>query len=81
VFDARTFTTIFDRNPFGNKYLLLAVGVSALLSIAVIYLPLGNTVFGTTPLSPKHLLMVISIAALPTFVLSGLKATFGIKFL
>jgi Ca2+-transporting ATPase len=81
VFDARTFTTIFDRNPFGNKYLLLAVGVSALLSIAVIYLPLGNTVFGTTPLTPKHLLMVVSIAALPTFVLSGLKATFGIKFL
>ena len=81
VFDARTFTTIFDKNPFGNKYLLLAVGVSALLSIAVIYLPLGNTVFGTTPLSGEHLLMVISIAALPTFVLSGLKATFGIKFL
>jgi Ca2+-transporting ATPase len=81
VFDARTFTTIFDRNPFGNKYLLLAVGVSALLSIAVIYLPLGNTVFGTTPLSGQHLLMVISIAALPTFVLSALKATFGIKFL
>ena len=59
----------------------MAVGLSALLSIAVIYLPIGNTVFGTEPLQPRHLLMVITIAALPTFVLSGLKATFGIKLL
>jgi len=81
IFDARTFKTVYHRNPFTNKYLLLAVGLSALLSIAVIYLPFGNTVFGTEPLQPRHLLMVISIAALPTFVLSGLKATFGIKFL
>ena len=81
IFDARTFTTVYHRNPFTNKYLLLAVGLSALLSIAVIYLPVGNTVFGTEPLQPLHLLMVVSIAALPTFVLSGIKATFGIKFL
>ena len=81
IFDARTFTTIYHKNPFTNKYLLVAVGVSALLSIAVIYLPFGNTVFGTEPLQARHLLMVISISALPTFVLSALKATFGIKFL
>ncbi len=81
IFDARTFTTVFHKNPFTNKYLLLAVGLSALLSIAVIYLPFGNTVFGTEPLQLRHLLMVMAIAALPTFVLSGLKATFGIKFL
>ena len=81
IFDARTFTTVFHKNPFTNKYLLLAVGLSALLSIAVIYLPFGNTVFGTEPLQALHLLMVIAIAALPTFVLSALKATFGIKFL
>jgi Ca2+-transporting ATPase len=81
IFDARTFATVYHRNPFTNKYLLLAVGLSALLSIAVIYLPVGNTVFGTEPLQPLHLLMVVSIAALPTFVLSAIKATFGIKFL
>jgi len=81
IFDARTFKTVYHRNPFTNRYLLLAVGLSALLSIAVIYLPFGNTVFGTEALQPRHLLMVISIAALPTFVLSGLKAAFGIKFL
>ncbi|GMR05809.1 MAG: calcium-translocating P-type ATPase, SERCA-type [Gammaproteobacteria bacterium] len=81
IFDARTFTTLYQSNPFTNKYLLLAVGLSALLSVAVIYLPFGNLVFGTEPLQPLHLLMVITIAALPTFILSGLKAAFGIKFL
>jgi len=81
VFDARTFSTIYAVNPFTNRYLLLAVGVSALLSIAVIYLPVGNLVFGTVPLTVKHLLMVIAIAALPTFVLSAIKATFGLKIL
>ena len=81
VFDARTFTTIYSTNPFTNRYLLLAVGVSAILSIGVIYLPVGNLVFGTVALSGKHLLMVMAIAALPTFVLSAIKATFGFRFL
>ena len=81
VFDARSFASIYTTNPFSNRYLVLAVGVSALLSIAVIYLPIGNTVFGTAPLTGKHLLMVVSIAALPTFVLSAIKAAFGFRFL
>ena len=81
VFDARTFTTVFDKNPLSNKYLLGAVGLSALMSIAVIYLPFGNAVLGTEPLEPRHLVMVIAVAALPTFALSGLKAVFGIRYL
>jgi Ca2+-transporting ATPase len=81
IFDARSFTTIFNKNPFENTHLLLAVGISALLSVAVIYVPVGNTVLGTVPLEPRHLLMVVAISALPTFVLSGLTASFGIKYL
>jgi Ca2+-transporting ATPase len=81
VFDARTFTTVFDRNPFSNGYLLAAVAVSALLSLGAIYTPVGQAVLGTTSLSMAHLLMVISIAALPTFVLSGIRAVFGVRFL
>jgi Ca2+-transporting ATPase len=81
IFDARTFSTLYHVNPLSNRYLLLAVGLAALLSLGVVYLPVGNAVFGTMPLIPKHLLMVITIAALPTFVLSALKATFNLKFL
>ena len=81
IFDARTFSTLYHSNPFSNRYLLMAVGLAALLSLGVVYLPIGNTVFGTMPLIPKHLLMVIANAALPTFLLSAVKATFNSKFL
>ena len=81
IFDARTLTTIFQKNPFTNRHLHAAVGASALLSLAAIYLPFGNTVLGTAPLEARHLVMVIGIAALPTFLLSGLRVVFGIRYL
>lgn len=80
IFDARTFTTLFRRSPLSNKYLLVAVAGSLILSLGLIYSPLGSLVFGTEPLQFKHLLMVFCIAALPTFVLSGLKEVFRLKW-
>jgi Ca2+-transporting ATPase len=81
IFDARTFSTLYRRNPLSNRYLLAAVAGSALLSIGLIYSPLGSLAFGTEPLQFKHLLMALCIAALPTFILSGLKEIFGIRWL
>jgi Ca2+-transporting ATPase len=81
VFDARTFTSIYRRNPFSNQYLLWAVAGAALLSLGVVYTAPGQFVFGTEALQLKHLLMVIAIAALPTFVLSGIKEIFALKWL
>ena len=81
IFDARTFSTLYRRNPWNNRYLLAAVGGSALLSIGLIYSGLGTVAFGTEPLALKHLVMVIAIAALPTFVLSGFKEIFNIKWI
>ena len=81
IFDARTFTTIYHANPLNNRYLLAAVAIAATLSLAVVYTPVGQAVFGTEALSAKHLLMVITIASLPTFVLSGIKQVFNLKFL
>lgn len=81
VFDARTFSTLFHRNPFSNRLLVIAVIGSALLSILMIYSPFGNLVLGTTPLSFEHLLMVCFISALPTFILSALKDLFNWSWL
>ncbi|MEN8726555.1 MAG: cation-translocating P-type ATPase [Sulfurovum sp.] len=81
IFDARTFSTLYRRNPWSNHYLLAAVGGSALISIALIYSGVGTVVFGTEALTFKHLVMVIAIAALPTFVLSGIKEIFRIKWI
>jgi Ca2+-transporting ATPase len=81
IFDARTFTTLYRRNPFTNRYLLMAVAGSGLLSLAVVYLPFGNFVLGTSPLGARELVMTIAISALPTLVLSGVKEIFNIRWL
>jgi len=81
VFDARTFTTLYRRNAFSNRLLLWAVFGSGTLSILMVYTPFGNLALGTTPLQLQHLIMAFFIAALPTFILSGLKEIFNIKWL
>ena len=80
IFDSRTTTTLFQRNPFENSTLLAAVGLSAALSLLAIYTGAGHFVLGTEPLSVRELATVFFLAALPTFVLSGLKALLGLKF-
>ncbi|UUX49027.1 HAD-IC family P-type ATPase [Nisaea acidiphila] len=81
VFDARASTTIFRKNPLGNRALLGAVAFSAGMSLLAIYTPPGNFVLGTEPLSLRHLLEVVTIAALPTLGLSAVKEVFHFRFL
>ncbi|MBE0493186.1 MAG: cation-translocating P-type ATPase [Thiomicrospira sp.] len=81
IFDARTFTTIYQRNPFSNPALLWAVAGSAALSISMVYWSWGQTVLGTTAVALEHLLIVIALSALPTLILSGIKQLFKVKWL
>jgi P-type Ca2+ transporter type 2C len=81
ILDSRTFTSIYRRNPFKNMKLICAIILTSVISILFIYLPFGNILLGTVPVSLKHLIMVISISALPTFVLSGIKEIFNLKWL
>ncbi|MGL6261709.1 cation-translocating P-type ATPase [Vibrio sp. WXL103] len=81
LFDARTFTTIYRKNPFTNNYLLGAVAVSALLSLGVVYSGFGQLVFSTEAVEFGHLMMIIGAAAVPTFVLSAIKEVTKVKFL
>lgn len=81
IFDARSFTTLYQKNPFENHYLILAVLGSGLLSVAMIYTPFGNFALGTEPLSIRHLFMLLFLAALPTFGLSAIRAIFRLRFL
>jgi P-type Ca2+ transporter type 2C len=74
-------TTLFRKDPFGNRMLLAAVAFSASLSLLAIYTPAGNLVLGTEPLAARHLLEVVALAALPTLGLSALKEIFGFRFL
>lgn len=79
VFDARSTTTLFRRNPFGNPHLVVAVFFAGITSFLVTVLPFFNLVMGTAALSVQLYLLVIFVPALPTLILSGLKELFQIK--
>lgn len=72
IFDVRASKTIYSRNPFGNKWIILTVGLSALLNLSLIYTPL-NTIFGLAPIALNQLVIAILISSIPTFVYSLIK--------
>ena len=80
LFDCRTFTTLYRKNPFTNKYLLGAVALSATLSLGVIYTGAGQLVFSTEAIALSHLFGLIFLSSLPTFVLSAIKEVTKVKF-
>lgn len=71
VFDCRSEYSIFDRNPFENKYLVLAVLSSIALMLVVVYVPALQVIFHTVGLGVRDWLLIIALAAIPTFLLSG----------
>lgn len=71
VFDCRSEISVFSRNPFENKYLVWAVISSALLTVAVIYIPVLQPIFHTVPILPLDWLLVVGLSCFPTFLLAG----------
>ncbi|WP_379133471.1 calcium-translocating P-type ATPase, SERCA-type [Paenibacillus sp. sgz500958] len=71
VFDCRSSRSVFHRNPFQNKYLVLAVLSSVLLMLVVMYLPVLQPVFKTVPLSFREWCLVFVTAGIPTFVMGA----------
>jgi len=47
----------------------------------VLYVPLGRLLLGAEAIQFKHLVMAALIASLPTFVLSGIKEVFRLRWL
>lgn len=81
VFDSRTLTNIYRRNPFSNRALLWAVSGSAILSLIMVYAPFGNLLLGTLPLSPEHLGLAFLVGCLPVLLLSAVNDIFKLKWL
>ncbi|MFB6226323.1 MAG: calcium-translocating P-type ATPase, PMCA-type [Candidatus Paceibacteria bacterium] len=61
--------SVFSLGLFTNSWLLLAVGGSALLQIAIIYTPFLQNIFEVAPLGATEWLMVIASALFSFFVL------------
>ncbi|MBU7592059.1 calcium-translocating P-type ATPase, SERCA-type [Metabacillus halosaccharovorans] len=71
VFDCRSEKSIFERNPFGNMYLIGAVISSVLLMLVVIYYPPLQPIFHTLPILARDWLLILGLSAIPTFLLAG----------
>jgi len=68
VFDCRNEKSIFDRHPFGNRYLIVAVLSSFALMIPVTYVAMFQTVFYTVALSLRDWMTIILLSSIPTIV-------------
>ncbi|WP_010096739.1 calcium-translocating P-type ATPase, SERCA-type [Ornithinibacillus scapharcae] len=66
VFDCRSEKSVFERNPFENIYLVLAVISSILLLLVVVYWAPLQPVFHTMSLGLRDWMLVIGLASLPT---------------
>jgi Ca2+-transporting ATPase len=74
VFNLRSQTeSIFTIGLTTNRYVLAAVGVSALLQLAVLYTPFLNRTFKVVPLSAQELIIIVGLTALIIPVAEGYK--------
>lgn len=67
VFDCRSDLSIFHRNFFENKYLIVAVLSSIIFLAGVIYLEPLQPIFKTVSLSPQDWIKTIIAGSIPTF--------------
>ncbi len=66
VFDCRSSRSIFHRNPFQNRYLVLAVVSSLILMIGVLYVDAVQPIFKTVDLGVKDWILVMIAAGIPS---------------
>lgn len=78
VFDCRSSRSIFHRNPFQNKYLVLAVLSSVLLMLGVMYIEALQPIFKTVPLGLREWAITLVAAGIPTFLM-GIGSVWGGK--
>ncbi|MMZ60181.1 Calcium-transporting ATPase [compost metagenome] len=76
VFDCRSSRSIFHRNPFQNKYLVLAVLSSIVLMLIVMYTESLQPIFKTVPLGLREWALCIVAAGIPTFLM-GIGSVWG----
>jgi Ca2+-transporting ATPase len=70
VFNCRSESlSVFRSGVFRNRALVLAVAISFMLQLAVIYLPFLQSVFGTVPLNASDWLIVLGIASTGLLIL------------
>ncbi len=68
VFNSRSEKSLFEeRNIFNNTYLLLAISMSLILQLAVVYLPFMQPLFSTAPLNMVDWVWIVGISLFVVF--------------
>lgn len=74
VFSVRSLRhSVFTRSPFSNPFLLLAIFVSFLFQIAVLYIPMLQRVFHTVPLSLGDWSIVVLVSTVEILLIELVK--------
>lgn len=68
---------LFRRDIFSNLYLVIAVVVSILLQVALIYIPFLQEIFDTTALDLSHLLIMLAGSSVPVLLIDLAKRIRG----
>ncbi|WP_410768167.1 calcium-translocating P-type ATPase, SERCA-type [Fontibacillus sp. BL9] len=71
VFDCRSSRSIFHRNIFQNRYLVVAVLSSVLLLLGVMYIEALQPIFKTVPLGTREWAISLVAAGIPTFLMGA----------
>jgi Ca2+-transporting ATPase len=73
VFNARSDTRSAFARPFSNGWIWAAIAISALLQVAVIYVPFLQAAFGTVPLGPEDWLVCLAVSSLVLWPMEVMK--------
>lgn len=65
--------SLFKMGLFTNLRLIMAVGLSFLLTMAVVYIPFLRIIFKTDPLSVYHWVLAIMLSTLPFWAMEAVK--------
>jgi Ca2+-transporting ATPase len=68
--------SVFSTNPFSNRWLVMATGLSFVLLLASIYLPFLSPVFDTVPLTLNDWLRMVPFMLIAPAVAELVKASF-----
>ncbi|MCR4377188.1 MAG: cation-transporting P-type ATPase [Rhodospirillales bacterium] len=81
LFNSRyiTATVLTREGLFGNKYVLLAIGVLIVLQVGFTYLPLLQTLFGTTNIGWVDWLVIVGVSSSVLFLVELEKMLFRIN--
>jgi Ca2+-transporting ATPase len=73
VFNARSDTESAFHEPFSNKWIWAAIGISVALQLAVVYIPFLQVAFETAPLSVADWLVCLAVSSMVLWPIEILK--------